>query len=66
MEDVSETVLMVAKQIVKESRDVTGGGCVKDTGGKIVVEDVKRIWSTHYDKISNEEFLWDKNALMNV
>ena len=35
-----------------------GGGCVKDTDGKIVVEEEKlmEVWRKYYDKLSNEEF----------
>ena len=48
----------MAKQIVKKNADVVDGGCVKDTGGKIVVEEEKlmEVWREHYDKLSNEEF----------
>ena len=24
------------------------------------------VWRAHYDKISNEEFAWDRNSLTNV
>ena len=40
----------------------------KDDDGKIVVEEDKlmEVWRAHYDKISNEEFAWDRNSLTNV
>ena len=40
---------------------------MKDSIGKIVVEEdrLMEIWR-HYDKISNEEFTWDKAGLKNV
>ena len=41
---------------------------MKDDDGKIVVEEDKlmEVWRAHYDKISNEEFDWDRNGLTNV
>ena len=50
------------------NRDVVGASCVKDSIGKIVVEDdrLTEIWRAHYDMISNEEFSWDKEGLKNV
>ena len=54
----------VAKQLVRKNRDVVGAGCVKDSVGKIVVEEDKllEVWKEHYDKISNEEFSWDREG----
>ena len=42
--------------------------CGKDEDGKIVVEEDKlmEVWRAHYDKISNEEFPWDRNSLTHV
>ena len=58
----------MAKLIVRKNRDVTGGGCVKDTCGRIVVEYVKlmEVWKAYYERLSNEEFPWDENTLMKV
>ena len=41
---------------------------MKDDDGKIAVEEDKlmEVWRAHYDKISNEEFAWDRNGLTNV
>ena len=35
---------------------------MKDSDEKIVVEEdrLMEVWRTHYDKISNEEFTWDR------
>ena len=40
-EDRKGTVFRVAEQIVKKNGDVVGESCVKDTSGKIVVEEEK-------------------------
>src|SRR5664279_2367073 len=67
-EDKKGTVFRVAKQIVRSNRDVVGGGCVKDENGKIVVDDkeVLEAWRAHYDTISNEEFVWNKDSIEGV
>jgi len=41
---------------------------VKGTDGKIVVEDDKlmEVWRAYYDKLSNEEFPWNKDSLTKV
>ena len=67
-EDRKGTVFRVAKQIVGKNRDVVGGGCnrcMKDMHGDIVVEEEKilEVWRTHYEKLSNEEFPSDMEAL---
>ena len=54
----------LAKQLVSKNRDVVSASCVKDDDGEIVVEEDKlmEVWRAHYDKISNEEFAWDRNV----
>jgi len=39
--------------------------CVKDVEGKHVAEEAKVLdtWKTSYDKLSNEQFVWDKHSL---
>ena len=39
-----------------KKRDVVGASCVKDSIGKIVVEEdrLMEVWRAHYDGISNE------------
>jgi hypothetical protein len=63
--DSKGTIFRVAKQIVKKNRDVVGSGCVKDEHGRIVMEDDKLMetWRAYYDKLSNEEFPWNKDTL---
>jgi hypothetical protein len=64
-EDGKKNVFRVAKQMVKENRDVVGIGCIKDKEGKIVTEDAKilEVWREHYDKLLNEEFDWNRNCV---
>ena len=58
-ENEKGTIFRVAKQIVRNNRDVVGGGCVKDADGRIVVDEdrVMEVWRRHYEKLSNEKFL---------
>ena len=51
---------------MNKNKDVVGASCVKDNDGKIVVEEDKmmEVWRAHNDKISNEEFAWDRNGLV--
>ena len=65
-EDEKGNVFRLAKQLVSKNRDVVSVSCVKDDGGKIVVDKLMEVWRAHYDKISNEEFAWDRNSLTNV
>ena len=62
------TVFRAVKQIVRNNTDVLGSGCVKDDNGRIVVEDDKlmEVWRAYYDKLSNEEFPWNKDTLTDV
>ena len=64
-EDRKGTVFRVAKQIAGKNRDVVGGGCMRDVHGDIVVEEDKilEVWRAHYEKLSNEEFPWNREAL---
>jgi hypothetical protein len=59
------TVFRVAKQIARKNKDVVGGGCVKGANGRIVVDEDKimEVWRTHYEKLSNEEFPWNRETL---
>ena len=66
--DKKENVFRVAKQLVRRNQDVEGASCVKDSEGKIVVQEdeLLKVWRAHYDKLSNEEFTWDRNGLSDV
>ena len=66
-EDRKGNVFRLVKQLVSKNRDVVSASCVKDDDGKIVVEEDKlmEVWRAHYDRISYEEFAWDRNGLGN-
>ena len=42
-----------------------GGGCVKGADGRIVIDEDKimEVWRMHYEKLSNEEFPWNRETL---
>ena len=67
-EDGKGNVFRLTKQLESKNRDVVSASCVKDDDGKIVVEEdtLMEVWRAHYDKISNEEFAWDRKSLTNV
>jgi hypothetical protein len=58
-------VFRVVKQMKKRNRDVTGAGCIRNASGKLVMEEseLREVWRKHYEKLSNEEFDWDKDSL---
>jgi len=53
------------KRMMKQNKDVTGAGCVRDSSGKLVMEEteLRETWRSHYEKLSNEEFDWDRDVL---
>ena len=66
--------------MVRKSKDVVGGGSVKDKNGKVAVNepDVMETWrqyystvnrlycSQYYNNLLNEEFDWNKGSLMQL
>ena len=50
----------IAKQRVGEKKDVVGVSCLKDEGGavKVSVDDSKKIWKEHMEKLMNVENEW--------
>ena len=67
-EDEKGNLFRVAKHLVNRNRNIVGAHCVKDSDGKIVVEEdrLMEVWRAHYDVLSNEEFTWDREGLTNV
>ena len=55
----------IVKQMVRKNAVVCGGGCLKDGNGKVVVDEEKidEIWRYYFEKLSSEEFSWDRNSL---
>ena len=50
----------IAKQRVGEKKDVVGVSCLKDESGavKVSVDDRKKIWKEHIEKLMNVENEW--------
>ena len=67
-EDEKGNLFRVAKQMVNRNRDVVGANCLKNSDGKIVVEEdrLMEVWRAHYDVLSNEECSWDREGLTDV
>jgi len=51
------TAFRVARQIAKKNRHAVGGGCIKDTNGRIVVDRQQVMETWRAWKLSNESFL---------
>ena len=51
--------------MVRKNKEVVGGGYVKDGKGKLVVDEekIKETWRQYFEKLSNEEFDWDRASL---
>ena len=65
-EDEKGSLFRVAKQLVNRNRDVVGTNCVKDSDGKILVQEdrLMEVGRSHCDVlISNQEFTWDREGL---
>jgi len=64
-EDGKGKLFRAVKQMVGKNKEVVGGGCLKDCDGNIVVDEerIKQIWKSHFEKVSNEEFDWNKDSL---
>jgi len=45
----------MAKQMVKERRDITGLNCIKGASGKVIVDDkgIKDSWKEYKEKLMN-------------
>jgi len=58
----------MAKQMIRQNRDIEGGGCVKDKDGKVEVGEarIKEIWREYFEGLLNTEFDWDRDSLEEV
>ena len=57
-ENEKGNIFKVTRQMVHRSKDVVGGGSMKDKNGKVVVNepDVMETWRQYYNNLLNEEF----------
>ena len=58
---VKTEIFRMAKQMVKERRDITGLNCIKGASGKVIVDDkgIKDSWKEYMEKLMNKENEWD-------
>ena len=58
-------IFRIARQMKDENQDVVGEKCILDDAGNlcISVEDKKRAWEQHYERLSNVEFPWNEADL---
>jgi len=58
----------MAKQMVKETQDITGSNCLKGVAGKVIVDEkgIKDSWKEYMEKLMNEENEWDRGISAEV
>ena len=58
-------VFKLAQKLKNENQDVVGDKCVKDDDGKLAFDDHAKLnaWKSHYERLLNVEFPWDKDSL---
>jgi hypothetical protein len=66
-EDKRDGIFKITKQITCQNRDITESSCIKSKDGKVVTDETKirEIWKEYFDKLLNEEYVWDKSKLSN-
>jgi hypothetical protein len=64
-EDMKGNLFRIAKQLVRNNKDVVGSGSVKDREGNIAVDDsrINQVWKAYFEKLLNEELEWNKDLL---
>jgi hypothetical protein len=57
----SKIMFKIAKQSMKDNKDVVGNGCVRDRSGKLCMWERERakVWKEHMERVMNEENEWD-------
>ena len=67
-EDQRNEVFKIAKQMKKTNQDVVGEKCICNDEGNLAstVEEKKLAWKSHYEKLLNTEFVWDRDSLSEV
>ena len=60
-EEGKQKVFRVAKQMARERVDVTKVNCLKDSQGRLILDESgkKRVWKEYMEKLLNEENEWD-------
>ena len=48
-----------------ENQDIVGDKCVRDDNGNLAIDDQAKLaaWKTHYERLLNVEFDWDRDSL---
>ena len=64
-DDEKLAIFKVAKQMTKKNKDIVGEKCIRNDDGSLALSDVskRQAWKSHYERLLNEEFLWDKESL---
>ena len=67
-EDQRNEVFKIAKQMKKTNQDVVGEKCIRNDEGNLASteEEKKLAWKSHYEKLLNTEFDWDRDSLSEV
>ncbi|KAA3670323.1 uncharacterized protein DEA37_0010186 [Paragonimus westermani] len=57
----SRVMFKVAKQAVKDKKDIIGNGCVRDKSGRLCIGKIEQAaaWKEYMEKVMNEENEWD-------
>ena len=57
----SRVMFKVAKQSVKDNKDIVGNGCIRNKFGRLCTGERERaeVWKEHMEKVMNEENEWD-------
>jgi hypothetical protein len=58
-------VFKVARQILRNNKDVVSASCVKDKQGRLITEEkkVRMVWKEYFEELLNEEYDWKKETL---
>ena len=64
----SMKMFKIAKQSMKDRKDMMGNGCVRDRFGKLCTDERERaqVWKDYMEKVMNEENEWDGDVEVDV
>ena len=64
-DDEKQALFKIAKKMSQSNVDVVGEKCVRNDYGTLAFTDTakKEAWRSHYNRLLNEEFAWDKEHL---